>query len=87
MPEDISTFPPTATVETKTTTVESTTQENGPGTVSKDSRIFGVSIMAWTLLMLIITICYCQVLQVPLYDHMLNLSLIAIGFYAGRKTS
>ncbi len=81
---DLSTNPEDTQVisKTATTTVETT---NGAGAVSKDSRIFGVSIMAWVFLMVVMTICICQLWVIPLYDHMAALSLTLCGFYAGSK--
>jgi hypothetical protein len=67
------------------TRTEATKYTNGAGSVAPDSRIFGVSIMAWTLLLLMVTVCFCNLFQLPIYDHLVNLSLVAIGFYAGNK--
>lgn len=57
------------------------------GAVSPDSRIFGVSVMAWNFLIVTLTICTCQLLGIGIYDHMVTLSLMLASFYAGRTLS
>lgn len=57
------------------------------GAVSPDSRILGVSVMAWNFLLVTGTICTCQLLQIGIYDHMVTLSLMLASFYAGAKLS
>ena len=77
---------PTQAVKTQTTTT--TVEESaGVGAVSKDSRIWGVSVMAWVLLIVTVTVCALNFMQVQIYDHLVNLSLVAIGFYAGQKSA
>lgn len=55
------------------------------GAVSPDSRMFGVSVMAWNFLLVTLTVCYCQIMQIGIYDHMVTLSLMLASFYAGSK--
>lgn len=81
-PTEIIAKPSTETV----TKQETTTTSRFPGSVAPDSRIFGVSIMAWVFLLLTLTVCYCNIFQVPLYDHLMTLSLMIASFYAGQKT-
>lgn len=57
------------------------------GAVSPDSRIFGVSVMAWNFLIVTLTVCTCQLLSIGIYDHMVTLSLMLASFYAGAKMS
>lgn len=63
------------------------TTRYGVGAVSPDSRIFGVSVMAWNFLIVTLTVCACQLLSIGIYDHMVTLSLMLASFYAGAKMS
>jgi len=76
--------PPTAdtALREKTETVKYTV-----GAVSPDSRILGVSVMAWALMILVVSVCALNFLQIGIYDHTVTLSLMVASFYAGNKSA
>lgn len=73
---------PAGTTQEKTETVKYTV-----GAVSPDSRIFGVSVMAWVFLILTLTVCGLNVFQIPIYDHLVTISLMIASFYAGQRAA
>lgn len=76
---------PPASATSQVTTVTTKEESIGVGSVSKDSRIFGVSIMAWALLIMIMTLAGCQLLGLGVYDCTKDITLIIISFYAGKQ--
>jgi len=72
----------TDTVRSKTETVAYSV-----GAVSPDSRILGVSVMAWALMILVVSVCALNFCQIGIYDHTVTLSLMVASFYAGAKSS
>jgi len=73
---------PPGTQSEKTETVKYTV-----GAVSPDSRILGVSVMAWALMILVVSVCVLNFLQIGIYDHVVTLSLMIASFYAGQKST
>lgn len=78
---------PPATSHVEVSTKTETVRSAGPGAVSADSRIFGVSILAICLMALILTICGLNIFRLPIYDHLVTLSTVLLSFYAGQKSA
>lgn len=53
---------------------------------SVESEIAGVSIRAWALVTLVLTVCIMSVMQIEVKEPLYTLVGSAIGFYFGQKT-
>lgn len=53
---------------------------------SEESTLFNVSIRAWTLLMLVTTVCIMSVVGIEVKEPLYTLVGLAVGFYFGQKT-
>lgn len=51
-----------------------------------ESELLGVSIRAWTLLILVITVCIMSVIGIEVREPLYTLVGLAVGFYFGQKT-
>lgn len=73
---------PAGTQSEKTETVKYTV-----GAVSPDSRILGVSVLAWALIMIVGVVCYCNIMKVEVVEPLYTLSLVVVSFYCGQKST
>lgn len=53
---------------------------------STESELLGVSIRAWTLLILVTTVCVMSVIGIEVKEPLYTLVGLAVGFYFGQKT-
>lgn len=53
---------------------------------SEESTLFNVSIRAWTLLLLVLTVCIMSVIGIEVKEPLYTLVGLAVGFYFGQKT-
>lgn len=51
------------------------------------SQAFGVSIRAWLALLLTLTVCLQSIFGQTIVEPLYSLSIMALGFYFGQKTS
>ena len=64
-------------------------QSEAPATnpsTSEESTLFNVSIRAWTLLLLVLTVCIMSVTGIEVKEPLYTLVGLAVGFYFGQKT-
>lgn len=64
-------------------------QSEAPATnpsTSEESTLFNVSVRAWTLLMLVTTVCVMSVTGIEVKEPLYTLVGLAVGFYFGQKT-
>ncbi len=50
-----------------------------------DSRILNVSVRAWLVLVMMLTVCYMSVKNIPIQEPLYGAFLLGIGFYLGQK--
>lgn len=83
MPEGDTTITenPTTEVNQKTETVSRYTV----GAVSPDSRFMNVSVLAWVLLIVILTVCGMAVCRIEVTEPLYTLALIITSFYTGKQ--
>lgn len=53
---------------------------------STESELLGVSVRAWTLLILVTTVCTMSVIGTEVKEPLYTLVGLAVGFYFGQKT-
>lgn len=54
--------------------------------LTTESELFGVSIRAWTLLILVSTVCAMSLISIEVKEPLYSLGNLAVGFYFGQKT-
>jgi hypothetical protein len=52
-----------------------------------DSKIFGISVRAIIVIMIVATVCYMSLRIIKVEEPMYSLVFMAVGFYLGQKTS
>jgi len=55
--------------------------------VTLESELFGVSIRAWTLMILVLTVCIMSVMGIEVREPLYTLVGLAVGFYFGQKNT
>ncbi len=58
-----------------------------PPVPAGDSRIYNVSVRAWLVLVMMLTVCYMSVKNIPIQEPLYGAFLLGIGFYLGQKKS
>jgi type IV secretory pathway VirB3-like protein len=52
----------------------------------KDSMFLGVSVRAWVMLIIVITVCTMSFMQLKVEEPLYSMVLVTISFYFGKST-